>query len=93
MKKKKEVQFKPDDRVVLVRRDGDDEPEDFGASGFAIPSTIGRFGHRINDTFYYFGGIVEYPEWCVISTTTAVTDSTRHFAIRKENIKLVKDDH
>jgi len=83
------TKFKPDDRVKLIRYDGDEDPVDFGASGFVIQLTIGRFGPYVKDTFYYFGSIEEFPEWCVISTTMNVTSTTKHYAVRKDRIKLL----
>jgi hypothetical protein len=86
----KQPVFTPDDRVKIIRYDGDMDAEDFGMSGLVIESNLKRFGPYLNHTFYYFGTLQEYPEWCVISTDKLVKGNTKHYAIRIDN--LVKVD-
>ncbi len=87
---KKLPTFNVDDKVKIIREEGDMDDEDFGASGHVIASNLGRFGARLNDTFIYFGTIKELPEWCVISTSKRVDNSSRQFAIRIDSLKLIE---
>ena len=87
------MNFVPDQKVKVKRSSGDMQDEDFGASGLVIETNLKRFGPWLNDVMYYFGEIKEFPEWCVIGTSKIVTNSTKHFAIRKDNVEPVPDEN
>jgi hypothetical protein len=87
---KKQLTFNVNDKVKIHREKGDMDSEDFGASGLVIHSNLGRFGARLNDTFFYFGTLKEFPEWCVIATSKIVDSSSRQFAIRIDSLELVE---
>jgi len=85
------MEYIPNQKVKVKRSPGDLESVDFGASGLVIETNLRRFGPWLNDVMYYFGEIKEFPEWCVIGTSKVVTNSTRHFAIRKDGIEPYND--
>jgi hypothetical protein len=83
----------PGDRVKIKREEGDMDSEDFGMSGLVIHSNLKRFGPYLNHTFYVFGNITEYPEWCAISTDKLVLGSTKHYCVRIDNLIKVEDEN